>query len=224
MKKPISILLALAFSQFHNLFAQKTSLPLSLYSSPDTTKPLLFYISGDGGFNKFSTSFMQTLNKQGYAVIGLNAKDYFWSQKKPKEAASAIEKAIDESNKQWKRNNIVLIGYSFGADVAPFMLTNFSPALASKVARLILLSPSPKTDFEIHVMQMLGWGKGSGESVPNEINKITKPVIFIVGDDEKEFPFSQLTIRNKQIVKMPGGHHYDGDVGALSKQVVAQIK
>jgi len=167
---------------------------------------------------------MQTLNKQGYAVIGLNAKDYFWTRRKPKEAAVAIEAAIDESNKQWKRSNIVLIGYSFGADVAPFMLTNFSPALALKVTRLILLSPSPKTDFEVHVMQMLGWGNSSGESVPAEINKIIKPVVFIVGDDEKEFPFSQLTIKNKQVIKMPGGHHYDGDVNALSKQVVAQIK
>ena len=224
MKKPISFLLALIFSVSNTLLAQKISLPLSLYSSTDTTKPIIFYISGDGGFNKFSTSFMQTLNKQGYAVIGLNAKDYFWTQKKPKEAAVAIEAAIDESNKQWKRNSIVLVGYSFGADVAPFMLTNFSPALASKVSRLILLSPSPKTDFEIHVMQMLGWGKSSGESVPAEINKISKPVIFIVGDDEKEFPFSQLTTKNKQVIKMPGGHHYDGDVNALSKQVVVQIK
>ncbi|TMI79268.1 MAG: virulence factor family protein [Bacteroidetes bacterium] len=223
MKKPIIILFTLLFSLFHILSAQKTSLPLSLYSGMDTTKPLVFYISGDGGFNKFSTSFMQTLNKQGYAVIGLNAKDYFWTQKKPKEAATAIEGAIDESNKQWKRHNIVLIGYSFGADVAPFMLTNFSSALASKVSRLILLSPSPKTDFEIHVMQMLGWGKSSGESVPAEINKIFKPVIFIVGDDEKEFPFSQLTIKNKEIIKMPGGHHYDGDVNALSKQIVAHL-
>src|SRR5215471_3212570 len=145
MKKTISILLALAFSVFTILSAQQTTLPLSLYSSSDTTKPIIFYISGDGGFNKFSTSFMQTLNKKGYAVIGLDARSYFWTQKKPKEAASAIEAAIDESNKQWKRNNIVLIGYSFGADVAPFMLTNFSTPLASKVSRLILLSPSPKT-------------------------------------------------------------------------------
>jgi Type IV secretory pathway, VirJ component len=224
MKKPISILFALLFSLFNILSAQKTSLPLSLYSSADTTKPILFYISGDGGFNKFSTSFMQTLNKQGYAVIGLNAKDYFWTKKNPKEASGAIEVAINESNKQWKRNQIVLIGYSFGADVAPFMLTNFSSALASKVIRLVLLSPSPKTDFEIHVMQMLGWGKSSGKSVPAEINKISKPVIFIVGDDEKEFPFSQLTIKNKQIIKMPGGHHYDGDVNALTKQILAQIR
>lgn len=209
---------------FSSVLSAQQPLPLSHYSSTDTTRPIIFYISGDGGFNKFSTSFMQTLNKEGYAVIGLNSKSYFWTRKKPDEAAQAIESAINDSNKKWKRRNIVLIGYSFGADVAPFMFTNFSAGLAAKVSHLVLLSPSPKTDFEVHVMQMLGWGKSSGESVPAEINKITRPVTFIVGDDENEFPFSQLTIKNKEIIKMPGGHHYDGDVNALCKQIVAQIK
>ena len=167
---------------------------------------------------------MQTLNKQGYAVIGLNAKEYFWSRKKSQQAANAIEEAINESNKEWKKKNIILIGYSFGADVAPFMLTHFSTSLAGKVNHLILLSPSSKTDFEIHLLQMIGWGKNSGESVPAEINKISIPVTIIVGDDENEFPFSRLTIKNKYIIKMPGGHHYDGDVNALSKQMILQIK
>src|SRR5947207_9036049 len=136
-RRTISLLLAITVCSA--LSAQKTSLPVSLYSSADTTKPLIFYISGDGGFNKFSTSFMQTLNKQGYAVIGLNAKDYFWSKKKPQDAANAIEGTINESNKKWKKKNIVLIGYSFGADVAPFMLTHFSTSLAGKVNHLVLL-------------------------------------------------------------------------------------
>ncbi len=224
MKKKITIPFILLLGIFNILSAQKTSLPLTFYPSADTTKPLIFYISGDGGFNKFSTSFMQSLNKEGYAVIGLDAKDYFWNKKKPQEAATAIEEAINGSNKEWKKKNIVLIGYSFGADVSPFMLTHFSAALNNKINHLILLSPSAKTDFEIHVFQMLGWGKDAGESVPAEINKILKPVTIIVGDGENEFPFDQLTIKNKRIIKMPGGHHYDGDVDALCKQVIQQIK
>ena len=167
---------------------------------------------------------MQSLNKDGYAVIGLNAKDYFWNKRKPGEAAAAVEEAINGTNKEWKKKNIVLIGYSFGADVAPFILTRFSTTLTNKVNHLVLLSPSPKTDFEIHVLQMFGWGKDEGESVPAEVNKISKPVTIVVGDDENEFPFNELTIKNKQIIKMRGGHHYDGDVDALCKQVVQQIK
>lgn len=221
IKKTIAAIVVFGLCQ--SALAQ-SRLPLSLYSNPDTSKPLIFYISGDGGFNKFSTSFMQNLNKLGYAVIGLNAKEYFWSKKKPQEAATAIEAAINESNKQWKKKNIVLIGYSFGADVAPFMLTRFSSAISGQVTHLILLSPSTKTDFEIHVLQMLGWGKDAGESVPAEINKIAKPVTIITGDDENEFPFGQLKIKNKQLIKMSGGHHYDGDITALCKQIVLQSK
>jgi type IV secretory pathway VirJ component len=204
--------------------AQKTLLPLSIYANADSTKPLIFYISGDGGFNKFSTSFMQTLNKQGYAVIGLDAKDYFWHKKKPQDAANAIEADINEINKKWKKQNIILIGYSFGADVAPFMLTRFSSGMAAKVNHIILLSPSSKTDFEIHVLQMLGWGKDSGESVPAEINRISVSVAIITGDDENEFPFGELTIKNKRLIKMPGGHHYDGNVDALCRQIILQTK
>jgi len=230
MKRRItSLLLAITVSSV--LLAQKTSLPLSVYTSADTIKPLIFYISGDGGFNKFSTSFMEALNNQGYAVIGLNAKSYFWTKKNPQDASTAIEASINDANKQWsqkipseKKKSIVLIGYSFGADVAPFMFTHFSQSLRGKISHVILLSPSPKTDFEVHVLQMLGLGKNSGESVPAEINKITRPVTFIVGDDEKEFPFSELTIKTKQIVKMPGGHHYDGDVDALYKKIISLIK
>ena len=58
----------------------------------------------------------------------------------------------------------------------------------------------------------------------SEINKIAKPVTIITGDDENEFPFSQLTIKNKQIIKMQGGHHYDGDINALCKQIVLQAE
>ena len=205
------------------LFSQ-TSLPLSVNNSSDTSKPVIFYISGDGGFNKFSSSFMQVLNKQGYAVIGLDAKDYFWHKKKPIEAANAIEQAINKYNNQWKRKNVILIGYSFGADVAPFMLTHFTAALTASVNHIVLLSPSSKTDFEIHVLQMLGWGKNSGESVPAEINKIRKPVLIIMGDDEDDFPVNELTIKNKQVIKMPGGHHYDGNVEGLCRQITVSIK
>src|SRR5216110_2529670 len=118
MKKTIAIILFFSLCLVSS--SQKTVLPLSFHSNADTTKPLIFYISGDGGFNKFSTSFMQSLNKEGYAVIGLDAKDYFWNKKRPQEAATAIEEVLNGSNKEWKKKNIVLIGYSFGADVSPF--------------------------------------------------------------------------------------------------------
>jgi len=51
MNKTINTSLILLVGFCNILSAQKTSLPLSLYASADTAKPLIFYISGDGGFN-----------------------------------------------------------------------------------------------------------------------------------------------------------------------------
>src|SRR5690348_12054349 len=54
-------------------------------------KPLLFYITGDGGLNSFSSGLCSTLNKQGYDVIALNARKYFWSKKTTQQATADIE-------------------------------------------------------------------------------------------------------------------------------------
>ncbi len=59
------------------LFGQDHELPVTLLSSNDTSKPIIFYISGDGGWNNFSSSLAKTLNEKGYMVAGLNAKKYF---------------------------------------------------------------------------------------------------------------------------------------------------
>ncbi len=208
-----------------SIAAMAQSLPLSVKESTDTSKALVFYISGDGGFNKFSKSLMESFNKAGHPVLGLDSKDYFWKKKKPEDAAKAIEATITKYNKDWKRKKVVLIGYSFGADVAPFMLTRFSGALSSVTSHLVLLSPSATTDFEIHLMDMFGSSKSSGVSVPAEVNKVTShPVLIVTGESESDFPFEKLTISNKQTVKLPGGHHYNDNIAELSKQVLSRIK
>src|SRR5438067_1945022 len=125
-------------------FTQTKDLPIEALKGNDPAKPLLLYISGDGGWNKFSTSLVNTLNKQGYPVISLNARSYFWTKKKPQQAADDISRALDKYMKEWKTATIVLIGYSFGADVAPFVQTHFRGSLAENIKHTILMSPSRK--------------------------------------------------------------------------------
>ena len=58
--------------------AQSSNLPIQVLKGSDASKPVIMYLSGDGGWNKFSTSFMSELNKHGYSIIGLNSRSYFW--------------------------------------------------------------------------------------------------------------------------------------------------
>jgi len=216
--KPVLILSFFLFAITIKSIAQADDLPIQTLKGSDPSKPLILYLSGDGGWNKFSTSFINTLNKQGYSVVALNSRSYFWKKKTPSKAAEEITMLIDRYLKYWKASSFVLIGYSFGADVAPFIQTNFNPYIMDNLKHTVLMSPSEKTDFEIHVLGMLGFSN-SGESVPNQINKLSKPVTIVLGTEEKDFPLTSILLKHYQTIKIEGGHHYDGHIDELVKKV-----
>ncbi len=68
---------------FHFSLAFAQSFPIKEWTSAVHDKPLIFYITGDGGFNEFSTALCKSLNKKGYDVFALDAKSYFYNKKTP---------------------------------------------------------------------------------------------------------------------------------------------
>lgn len=202
------------------------SLPAKIIASnKDTSRPVLFYISGDGGWNKFSTELLQQFSDKGYPVIGLNAKSYFWERKTPKQTATDVQVLLEKYCKEWKRNKVMLLGYSFGADVMPFVYNNLSADWQKKIKHQVLLSPSSKTDFEVHISEMLGYRKKNGMSVVAEINKINScSLLFLFGDDEDDFPLNELTIKNYKKLTLPGGHHFDSKVNELVEKIKLETR
>ena len=200
------------------------ALPVTVLPGSDTTKSLILYISGDGGWNKFSTTFINTIHSKGYSVVGLNAKEYFWHKKNAAVTAKDVASLLTVHMKGLKAKNIILIGYSFGADVMPFVVTRCDKIIRDNIKYIVLMSPSETTDFEIHLTDLLGIGKGNGESVPQEINKISQPLLFVFGDKEDGFPFKEITIKNYKVSKLPGGHHYDGDPAAVCNIILPFIR
>ena len=220
--KPALVISILLFAVTVTTYAQGEELPIQALKGSDPSKPLILYLSGDGGWNKFSTSFINTLNKQGYSIVALNSRSYFWKKKVSAKAAEEISILLDRYLKSWKATSFILIGYSFGADVAPFIQSNFNPFILDNLKHTVLMSPSDKTDFEIHVLGMLGFSN-SGESVTNQINKLTKPVTIVLGTDEKDFPLSSISLKHYQTIKIDGGHHYDGHIEELVKKITQSI-
>jgi type IV secretory pathway VirJ component len=202
----------------------KDALPVSVFKGGDSSKPVLFYISGDGGWNKFSTAFVQNLNSKGYEIVGLNAREYFWHKKNAKQTANDMSAIIASHMKMLKNKSFILIGYSFGADVMPFVISHSQAGIMDQLRHVILMSPSAKTDFEVHLSELLGVGSSSGDSVPDEINKITQPVLFVFGEKEDDFPIKNISIKNYKTEKLPGGHHYDGDPAAVCNLILPYIK
>jgi len=137
----------------------QNDLPIQYIDNRDTTKPLIVYISGDGGMNSFTNALIKSLTKKGYALLALDSKAYFWKKKEPGEFASDMNTIVTKFLKQKKRNSFIILGYSFGADVTPFWVTRLPVTLAPKCKNVIMLSASANTEFEVKITDMFGFGR-----------------------------------------------------------------
>lgn len=211
----------LIFSLIANIsFSTAGSLPIKEWTSLSHDKPLLFYISGDGGLNKFSVGLCQSLNDKGFDVIALDAKAYFNDKKTPEQTTLDIAGYLSKKLTGRANRKIALIGYSFGADVLPFILNRLPKNILDDVEVSFIMASSGSTDFEIHWLDMFGGNKKRSMDVVDEINKIpNQKIIIINGSDDNNLDMNRIHLKKYTLVVLPGGHHFDGD----TKEIVGKI-
>ena len=217
---PLKVLCFLFLSCCSYITKAQSDFEIKEWTATTTDKPILFYISGDGGFNSFSSDLCSSLNKQGYYVIALNAKKYFWDKKTPEQTANDIEHYLAKKIAVQKNKHVSIIGYSFGADVLPFLLTRFSAGFNLNLTSAILLAPSGSTDFEIHWSDMFGSNKKREMDVVSEMNKITAAKLIHISSDDDELEENKITLKNYIREILPGSHHFDGNIDELAKTIL----
>jgi len=188
------------------------SLPIVITDAKVQNKdaPVALLISGDGGWYSFEQSIADKLANHGIPTIGLDSKKYFWKRRTPEETASDMIKALNFYSKEWGRERFLLIGYSLGAEIVPFITSRLPLEMRTKVALTVLLSPETNTDFEIHLTNMLGIGNRKNTfQVMDEIVKTqVVPTLIIIGEEEKTQVPELLAGTAVKIKKIPGNHHY----------------
>ena len=200
------------------------NLPVTIKTPSVTTQhPIVLFLTGDGGMKKFAVDMVNTLAGKGYPVIGLNSLKYFWNKKTPQQAANDITALLQHYSNQWNNHSFLLVGYSMGADVLPFIYQRLPAALQLQTQYLVFMSPSSSTDMVVHISDMLGNSSTKGSmNVPAAMNAITnKPLLLIFGKNEDDFNLKSLTISNYKSLVLPGGHHYNDDATGVVQQLVA---
>ncbi|EDM36660.1 probable acvb-related protein [Pedobacter sp. BAL39] len=184
--------------------------------------PLVFMISGDGGWTSFDQSLAEALSAKGMNVIGLDAQKYFWNAKTPERTAADLCKAILYYRQQTDEQHFVLAGYSFGASVVPFVTSRLPAALKQDLKGVLCLSPDVTADFEIHVMDMLSLGGSRGQyDVIAEIKKTSNPAtVSIFGSGEGNSIKRSYLNHGMKVITIPGDHHFDKNYELLSKEIL----
>jgi type IV secretory pathway VirJ component len=184
----------------------------------DKEDKFVLFISGDGGWNSFSQKLVDSYASNGFNVIGLNSFKYFWKKKTPQETANDIAELLNKYANEWHKKKIIICGFSFGADVTPFIYRRLPDNLKSEVVLVQLISPSSFTDFEIHVMDLLGSNNAvRSMNITDEVKLMDIPVVCYYGEDEKEKPLSELKKADLKIVILKGDHHYAESYPEIAK-------
>jgi type IV secretory pathway VirJ component len=183
--------------------------------------PLVFFISGDGGWKKWDQNVSEELAKAGMPVVGFNAQKYFWNEKKPREVASDLTVVIKHYMQTWNKHTFILVGYSFGACVAPFIAINFDDRTKEAMKSIYCFSPDLTGDFEVHLTDMLHLNTKRKYNVVSglmEIKFLTPICIF--GDKEEPETRNEFSKTGARIRILPGDHHYNDDFKAIADVIL----
>jgi type IV secretory pathway VirJ component len=198
-------------SNNHGQQANDFNLPVVVYPSANpVSKRLLIMLSGDGGWLDFNDQLAASFAKRGFNVVGLNSRSYFWEQRTPEQTTADILLLINQYSRLYKTNRLYLSGYSFGADVIPFVYNRLPKTVRKKVVALQLLSPYASSDFMIHTSDLLNLSSDNkAYKVEAEIASIRIPVFCFYGDKESPKALGEIKKRNFFLKHVPGDHHYD---------------
>ena len=197
---------------------EKKDLPLALVpTSVKNDLPLVFFISGDGGWKSWNQNLSEELAKKGMPVVGLNAQKYFWNEKIPQKVAGELIIVIKQYMQTWNKSTFILLGYSFGACVAPFIANNFDDHSKKNMKGVYCFSPDLTGDFEIHMTDMMHWNTKRKFDVVSELTKIkTLNTVCLFGDEEEPKTRNEFSKAGTKIKILPGDHHYNDDFKAIA--------
>ena len=200
-------------------------LPLvALPAASPGTGALVVFLSGDGGWAPLDQAVAQDLAAAGHGVVGLSSLRYFWKARTPESAARDLGRILRHYLAAWGERRVVLVGFSFGADVLPFLVDRLPEGLRRRVSLVALLGMSASTAFEFHLSQWLGGAPGPEVPVVPELTRLKgMRLLCVYGTLEATSPCRTLDPSLARVVALPGDHHFGGDYRRLAEVILGAM-
>lgn len=201
--------------------------PVEENSSPKSNdEAMAILITGDGGWAAIDKNIAKILADKGIPTVALDSLSYFWKARTPEGTTQDIEAIITQYLEKWNKQKVILIGYSFGADVLPFVANNFSEKTQKQVALIALLGMGKTAAFEFRLSSWMNADKNP-DRLPllPEIEKMkwaNSICIYGLADEAANcLPTADLGVK---IISMTGDHHFDEKYDELVGHIIENAK
>jgi type IV secretory pathway VirJ component len=181
------------------------------------------FLSGDGGWARLDRGVASELARRGIAVVGWDSLRYFWTARDPQGSSEDLDRVMRHYANLWGKSHVLLIGYSQGADTMPFMANRLAPASKDQVGLTALLGISDNALFEFHLMTWVR-DPGNGLATAAELARWSgAPYVCLYGEHDRNAACEQVTGAGGEVVKMAGGHHFDGRYAAIAAEILKRL-
>lgn len=201
------------------------TLPLRAYPVEGRGQALAVLLSGDGPVAGLANRLADDLQDAGVPAVVWHSTSYYWTPRTPGEAARDLDLVIRHYGSLWNRDRVVLVGYSMGADVAPFLLNRLPTETRGRVRAVALLALAHDAVFEFRVQQWWTTSPAPSLAVRPELEKLRGTRVVCIhgrGDDKGACP--EMATSGATVVEIQGGHHFRGAYPHLSRVVAGLAK
>ena len=187
--------------------------------------PLVVILTGDGGWAEIDQAIGAVLSANGVPVVGFNSLRYYWKPRTPEGATRDVARVVAHYLHEWSLSRVVFIGYSFGADVLPFVVNRLPAEQHRSVDGVVLIGPSKLATFEIHISEWLPWKAPKGTPLAPELAKLDAHRVFCIhGSEEHDSSCLDLAPSGARVEEMSGGHHLGGKYQEVANRILAFVQ
>lgn len=174
----------------------------------DTNATLVLLLTGDGGWAGADEKVSDGLRAMGAAVVGLNMRSYLHDKKTPDQVAADVGCLAETFSQRWHRNRLLLLGYSRGADIVPFVASRWPSALRDRLNMVAMVSLSKTANFKFHLIDLVrNVSRDDDVPVAPEIAKLKGlHLVCIYGTEESDSGCLGLDPQLVQSYARSGGH------------------
>jgi type IV secretory pathway VirJ component len=189
-------------------------LPLLEFPADSARPYLAVFLTGDGGWADLDRQVSARLIAAGIPVVGWNSLKYYWVQRSPEEASRDLERILGFYLAKWKKSKALLVGYSRGADVLPFL-----------ASRLALLGPATSNRFEPLAAEYTHLGaRAPALPIAPEVAKLRGPrILGFYGAEETDSLCKGADPGLLECIQLSGGHHFGGAYVRIAERILAEL-